>query len=350
MFTDRSRFLILLATLLCAAAVSAQQIIPRSQAGNTRIDLDVVVAPKSGPAVGDLQQQDFTILDNKAPQTITSFKAVPGREAPIEVILVVDAVNTGAQTVSYAREQIDKFLRLDSGHLAYPTALAVFTEQGVQVVGNFSGDGNALSAALQQNNIGLRAVGRSAGYYGDAQRWQLSIGALNQLVASVGPRPGRKIFLWVSPGWPLLSGPNTELDSKQEQQIFASIVSFSTQLRRARVTLCSVDPLGMNDMARTTYYKEFLKGVNKPTQVNVGDLALPVLAIQSGGLALNSTNDIARMLQQCVADAAPYYEISFDAPPAEKPNEYHQLEVKIAKPGLTARTRQGYYAQPASHQ
>jgi len=71
-----------------------------------------------------------------------------------------------------------------------------------------------------------------------------------------------------------------------------------------------------------------------------------VIATQSGGLALNFDNDIAALLQECIADAAPYYEISFAAAAAERPNEYHSLEVKIAQPGLTARTRQGYYAQP----
>jgi hypothetical protein len=27
-------------------------------------------------------------------------------------------------------------------------------------------------------------------------------------------------------------------------------------------------------------------------------------------------------------------------------NEYHSLEVKVARPGMTVRTRTGYYAQP----
>jgi hypothetical protein len=35
------------------------------------ICLDVVVTPKSGPPVSSLQQQDFIVLDNKVPQTIT---------------------------------------------------------------------------------------------------------------------------------------------------------------------------------------------------------------------------------------------------------------------------------------
>jgi hypothetical protein len=38
--------------------------------------------------------------------------------------------------------------------------------------------------------------------------------------------------------------------------------------------------------------------------------------------------------------------VSFEASPADRRDEYHSLEIKVDKPGLTARTRQGYYAQP----
>jgi VWFA-related protein len=123
-------------------------------------------------------------------------------------------------------------------------------------------------------------------------------------------------------------------------------VSFSTQLGQAGITLYSVNPAGNTEsVLRASYYKDFLKGVIKPNQVAAGNLALPVLAVQSGGLALELNNDLTALLQECMSDVAPYYEITFDAAPAERPDEYHQLEVKLAKPGLTAHTRQGYYAQ-----
>jgi VWFA-related protein len=347
MFRDAHLGLLVLVVQLLAAVASAQQPVPPAQPGVGRISLDVVVTPNSGTPVAGLQQQDFTLLDNKHPQTITSFKAVAGREAPIEVIFVIDAVNATVQNVGYERIEIDKFLRAEGGHLAYPVALAVLTDSGIQIVGNFSSDGNALSAALQQVDTGIRTFGRSAGLAGAAERWKLSVVALRQLAASKIPRPGRQVMIWVSPGWPLLSNPSAELDSNQEKPIFADIVSLSTRLLQARVTLYGVDPLGSGEsMMRTSTYKDFLKGVSKPSEVNLGDLSLPVLAIQSGGLALNSSNNIAGLIQECVADAAPYYEISFDSSPAERPDEYHHLEVKVAKPGLTARTRQGYYAQP----
>ncbi|MGB6877241.1 MAG: VWA domain-containing protein, partial [Candidatus Acidiferrales bacterium] len=214
-------------------------------------------------------------------------------------------------------------------------------------VGGFSNDGKALSALLDKADVSLRDVGRSAGYYGAEERLQLSLAALRQLIASAARRPGRKIIIWISPGWPLMSGPNTQLDAKQQQQVFANIVSFSTQLRRAGVAIDSIDPVGPTGSVNADWsYEYYLKGVSKPSQVQLGNLGLPVLAVQSGGVAFNFTNGIADRLHKCLADAAPYYEISFDPPAAKKPDEYHHLEIKLAKSGLIARTLQGYYAQP----
>ena len=350
MFIRARLGLSILALLLSTAAVSAQQISPSSQPGDGKIYLDIVVTPKSGPPVSGLQQQDFTLLDDKVPRTITSFQALGGSQAPIEVILVVDAINSPYESVSYVRGEIDKFLRADGGRLAHPTALALLTDKGLQTQEGFSSDGNALSALLDQSSVGLRTIRRSSGYYGAAERYQLFIDALHQLTAREVPRPGRKVILWVSPGWPLLSGPGTELGSKQLQELFADIVSLSTQLRQARITLYSIDPQGTTDFASAAYYKQFLKGIRESSKAQPGDLELQVLATQSGGLALSLSNDVAAGLNECLADTEAYYEISFDPPPADKRDEYHHLEIRLSKGGLTARTRQGYYAQPSPHQ
>jgi VWFA-related protein len=347
MFINARCCLLFLVPLLFTAVASAQQG-PPTQSGAGKISLDVVVARKSGPPVSGLQQQDFTVLDNKVPQTLTSFQAVDGRQAAIEVILLIDAVNTDYQRVAYERNEIDKFLRAEGGHLAYSTALAVVTDTGLQIQQDFSSDGNALSASLDQYTVGLRTVRRDAGFYGAAERYQISLRGLHELIGREAPRPGRKIILWVSPGWPLLSGPNVQIDAKEQQQLFADIVSFSTQLLQARITLYSIDPLGTADAGgvRTFYWKDFVKGIGKPGQAKAGNLGLEVLATQSGGIALSSSNDVAALLQTCIADIGAYYELSFNSPIGDQPNEYHNLEIHIAKPGLTARTRQGYYSQP----
>jgi len=75
------------------------------------IRLEVVVTPRSGPPVSGLEQNDFTVWDNKAQQTITSFRALRGHESPVEVLLVVDDVNTGFSHIAFERSEIDKFLK-----------------------------------------------------------------------------------------------------------------------------------------------------------------------------------------------------------------------------------------------
>jgi len=332
--------------LLIPQAWSQQQPSQAIQPGDSRIYLDVVVTPKSGPPVSGLQQQDFKILDNKVPQPIASFQAFSGSNAPVEVILVVDGVNTSYQTVAYERSQIENFLRANGGHLAHPTTLAIVTDTETKIQNDYSKDGNALSAALENYVVSLRVLNRSSGFYGAAERFQISLQALQSLAAREAARPGRKIILWVSPGWPLLSGPRVELDPKQQQQLFAAVANLSTQLRLARVTLYSIDPRGTSDIGiNTFYYQTFVKGVRMPSQVVAGDLGLQVIATQTGGLVLNSSNDVASLLQRCVADTESYYELSFDPTPGEH-DEYHQLELQVAKPGLAVRTRQGYYSQP----
>jgi VWFA-related protein len=117
---------------------------------------------------------------------------------------------------------------------------------------------------------------------------------------------------------------------------------------RPALRFYSIDPLGLADAGglRTTFYRQFLKGVRAPKQVQAGNLALQVLAYQTGGQILNSSNDIAGQIASCTADANAYYVLSFDSPPADGPNEYHALEVRMGQPGHRARTRSGYYAQP----
>jgi VWFA-related protein len=310
------------------------------------IRLEVVVTSRSGPPVSGLEPNDFTVLDNKAQQTITSFRALRGRESPVEVLLVVDDVNTGFSHIAFERSEINKFLNIDSGNLAYPTALAVLTDSGTKIQDDFTTDGKALSSALDQYMVGLHTIPRGGGNYAAEERFQLSLVALHQIALREITRAGRKIVLWISPGWPLLGGPSAELSSNQQQQIFTDIVALSTLLREARITLYSIDPLGTQDMSyRTFNWQAYLKPVSKPNQAEWGDIALQVLAVHSGGLALATNNDLAAMLRQCLGDLQAYYELSFTPVIDQKKNAYHSIEVRVTQSGMSARTRLGYYSQ-----
>lgn len=309
------------------------------------IHLAVVVTDRSGPPIAGLNQQDFKVLDNKAPQNMTSFQALGGEKSPVEVVLIIDAVNATFSTVANERDQIDKFLKAHE-QLAHPTSLAVLNDTGLEMQKTSSTDGKALRAELDNYTVGLRSIRRSSGFWGADERLKISINALHQLGAAEASKPGRKLILWVSPGWPLLSGPAVQLDARQQQQIFSTIVQISTELRKGRVTLYALDALGAREpLLRSSYYESFLKGVTKPRDAVLGDLGLQVVAAQTGGLVLNS-NDLTAELERCVGDATAYYDVTYTPPPAEHPDEYHKIEVQIAKPGVTARTLQGYYSQP----
>jgi VWFA-related protein len=327
----------------------AKTMIPPTKVANDMIHLDVVVTPKSGPPITGLQQQDFTVLDNKQERPINFFRAVAGRDSDVHIVFVIDDVNTGFEHIAYERSELEKFLKMDGGRLAHPVALAYLTDTKFEVQDSYSTDGNALTASLEQASVGLHSILRAGGIYSAEERLEVSLKALYDLANREAALPGRKFIIWLSPGWPVLSGPGVQnqLDDKQRQQIFQDIVSFSNLLRSSRVTLYSVDPLGSADFGtRAFWWREYAGGVSKLYDANLGNIALQVLAVQSGGLALTGGNDIAGEVQKCVSDAAAYYELSFAPPLDQKPNELNKVQVKVNKSGTEVRTRQIYYWQP----
>src|SRR6201999_2380201 len=104
--TYRRTSLVFCASLLSAVCAAAQQTPVATPSPSGKIVLDVVVTPRSGEPVANLQQQNFTLLDNKTPRPITSFHAFAQSQEPTQVILVVDNVNTPYETIAYARPQI----------------------------------------------------------------------------------------------------------------------------------------------------------------------------------------------------------------------------------------------------
>jgi VWFA-related protein len=337
------------AGLLPAAAQQLQPSTSEPGPSSGPIHLDVVVDTKSDQPVANLREQKFTVLDNKSPRPIVSFKVVTSAQEPVSVILFIDAVNTPYELIANLRIQTDKFLRKNEGALAYPTSIAVLTDDGIQLPKKFSENGMELSDDLDHRAIGLRQITRSS-QWSAGDRLTLSIRALHQLTVLASRLPGRKMILWISPGFPLVSGPGySTLTPKAEQAIFGDVTYFSTFLRQNNITLYNINPVGSSQsLFSANYYQNFLKGIARPDDAQFADLSIQVLSAQSGGLALVSNNDIAGMIQNCLLDAASWYEIAFDPPPADKPNEYHHIEVKLDQPGLVARTRTGYYSNPVA--
>ena len=344
------RFLLPFTAAACLSTCFAQEPIPTPKPApspTADLNLAVVVTGKHDhPVEQILPESDFSILDNGVAQPIKSFRHV-GSDAPVRVLIVVDAVNANYTTVAYERQQLDKYLSADGGQLPRPTSLAILTDKGVQEQPYSTRDGKAIMAALDAQTTGLRIIGRSTGFFGAEERLNDSLTALHSLIAKEGELPGRKLVIFISPGWALFSGPRVQLSGKQQEGLYKQVVGLTRLLQQTNVTLYSVDPRGNNQPFESRfYYQNYLKGVAKPGQTDYADLSLQVLTTHSGGLVLNSNNNINELIQKAVNDAAEYYEISFAPAPAEHPDEYHSIDVKVAQPDLTARTRQAYYAEP----
>jgi VWFA-related protein len=328
---------------------------PSVAAPQGAIKLDVMVTDGAGQPVAGLQQQDFMLLDNRKPQPILSFRAVDGTtgdgtaaDPPVQVILLIDMANNLLHNVAYERYQIDKFLKQNGGKLVQPVTLMVLSDQGVQAQPQPSRDGNGVAGGLDRIENSIHTIPVAGGY--DAiERMELSLKALRQIVEVEGQRPGKKLLIWIGPGWPMLENPGYVASDKDRRGQFNAIVELTQQLRESRVTLYSINAIdpGSPAQMRSDYYKNFLKGVTSAKQVDSGALSVPVFAVHSGGRVFQSSGDLITLLNGCVAEAKAYYTLGFDPPAADHVDEYHELAVKVDKPGTTAHTNTSYYAQPA---
>jgi VWFA-related protein len=334
-----------------AASPSALQPSPSvtaPAAAEGRIHLDVVVTDKSGKPVSGLELKDFTLLDNNQPAKILSFRPIDQTahkaHPPVEVILLLDEVNEGHQQVAFVRQEIAKFLRQNGGHLAQPVSIFVFTGDGLDAQRLPSADGNALAAKVDQIDNSLRKVDRLGTVGGLNDIFQRAVKTMTDIANAEAKKPGRKLLVWVGPGWPMLDTPGIQTTYQGQQQIFGVIVQLSTRLREARISTYSIS--SGNPVLGTYHYKDFLKGVPSALKATTANLALKVLAVQSGGDIFGPDNDLTAQINRCVQDAQAFYTLSFDPPPAAQANEYHDLKVLVAQPGLSTRTSTGYYNQP----
>jgi VWFA-related protein len=314
------------------------------------VTLDITVTEHSGKTVPGLTQPDFTILDNGKPQQILSFSAIQGpvSDPPTQVILLIDTVNNSITNVAYEREQIATFLRRNGPTLSLPLSLIFFSDSGTQMQQAPSSSTDVLLAGLKEMETKLHTINRASGIYGEVERVNLSLKTAGQIAVQEQLTPGRKILIWISPGWSYLTGPNINLSSREEQMTFANLVALATALERARITLYSIDPLGVANEGsiHSSFYIEFLKAVPSAQKVRQANLSLQVLAVHSGGRVINTGSNIADEIASCFADTSAYYTITVPRAVGETPNTLHSIQVKLSDPQLQARTLFGYYTQP----
>lgn len=319
-----------------------------------KIRLDVVVDDGAEKPVLGLEPWDFTILDNNLPRKILSFRAYSGQtvpDPPVEVILVMDMVNLPFQQVAITRQEIERFLKENGGHLMQPVTLLLLSDAGMRVQARPSVDGNALVSVVSQIKGNIRTIDSAMGGEGLLERFQLCARQMTAIAENEARKPGRKLLIWVGPGWPMLNRPVLGYYSeKDHRRYFDGIVELSTRLREARMVVYSVAPATGADTTTSIRYQDYLKAVKSPREADPGDLALKVLATQTGGRIMGPDNDVAGQINRCIEDANAFYRISFDPPATDHPDEYHDLKVQVNKPGVTVRTNTGYYNEPSGRE
>jgi VWFA-related protein len=317
------------------------------------IKLDVMVTDVGGKPVAGLEPKDFSLLEEGRQQKILSFDAFDGRkveaEPPVKIMLLIDTIELAPELARDERLAVEAYLRKDSGHLAHPVSVFVLSDLGLWTVNHPSVDGDVLAREIDHNDLllvrhnrGWETPGRGLGDQKDTAQ-ESALKALGQIATDERRKPGRKLLVWVGPGWGIGSGQSGAARGASVP-LFDTVWWFSTLLREARLVLYSFTEGEI--VAGGQLYKDYLNGVRDPYKTSVMNLYRKVLAVQSGGRVMVDTQDMSRQIEECVHEAEPYYRISFDTLPAQHPNEYHDLKVVVGRPGLNARTNTGYYDQP----
>lgn len=328
------------------------------------IKLDVLVTDATTKPISGLNREDFSLLESGRAQKILSFEAFDGRgegsEPPVKIILLIDTLELPAELARNERLAVEGYLGKNGGRLTHPTSVFLLSDAGIWEATHPFGDGNALAREIEHDDFTL--LRHNVGW--ETQRASMprkkdsaSASALKALalIATVErTRPGRKLLVWVGPGWGVGSGAYAEA-AQGSAPLFQTVWWFSTLLREAQVVLYNftvgeTDPSSLDSTAKAStlaqIYKGYLDGVRLPRRASFMNVDRKVLAVQSGGRVMDASFDLVQEIESCVEDAGPFYRISFDPFPTDHPDEYHDLKVVVKRPGLKARTSTGYYDEP----
>jgi VWFA-related protein len=369
MLINRYTKLIIIGCALLLTAIVARprlqaQLAPQpAPAVQHTILLDVVVTDRAGNPIPGLKQEDFTVLDDKHPQAITSFREAvgmgPQADPPLQAVVLVDGINNSHHHLQMLKEQLAEFLRQNS-ELPIPLSLDFITSKS-QTQTEPTRDGKAVLASLNSAKFGLEQ------FYDEPQLYAFRED-LAELVRNEAKIPGRKLLVSLGPGWRAYEAANESPSNgsdlsvfqnvawmpggsdpyegaKRNKVVFDDIIWMSAMLRQGRVTFYSVDL--METMGNVDSFRQFTRGSTSPQNVFAAQMDVAeVLAVLTGGLVRNRSNNVAESMSRCLQDARVYYTLTFQPEPGSPPGKYHDLQVKVDKPELVGRTRTGYYSGP----
>ncbi len=315
------------------------------------IKLDVVVTGKTGAPVTGLAEQDFTLLDNNQAQQPVNFAAFDNIKSfpdPSErLVFVLDQLHIDPAHLSAAERAIKEFLLKNDGHLEQPTSIYRLSQKGLYASEHPTMNGPDLVKEIEsgQEPRAVRSVSdapQGSSCAAVVERNMSSPDVLGAIVIEQRRLPGRKVMIWIGPGWGS-SAPACGAGLFM-QEPYDWVTEFSTRMREARIALYV---LNQWDIAGTLpfNYSHYAGGAS-PRDFQPAHLALQVLAVNSGG-QVSQDAKIEKAIERFAGYAGVFYTITFDPPRAAGVDEYHSLKIEVAQPGATASTSTGYYDEPS---
>lgn len=399
----RKSLLAVAGCLILAVALAAQQ--PQQPPPPTfkvevnYVEVDASVTDAQGNFVTNLTKNDFQILEDGHPQTISAFSLVdiPVEHAdpplfanapvPTEVVsnrrpfdgrvfvLVMDDLHTKFTDTPRARAAAKQFVERYVGandlvavvnSSGYTKAMQEFTSDRALVLRAIDASmGNkadsSTEAALQDYFMNRDSPGPGSPTtmnadmnelqrYTNARNTMRMLGSLSDYLAGIRGR--RKAVVYFSEGINYdvtnLLGDKHASDVKREMQ---DAIAAAT---RANVNIYSVDPRGlvsgMEDALQIGSFADdgSITAANLIEEVHLEHDSLNVLADQTGGFAVLNQNDFRNGFARIIQDSSTYYVLGYYPTNDKLDGRYRKLQVRALKPGLTVRVRQGYTAPAAA--
>ena len=288
-------FPLLTALILTSGSVFGQQATFKS--GTSIVPVLATVTDNQGRLVPNLEQEDFTILDNGKPQPITLFQ---NETQPFTVVVMLDfsfSMTTHLDLLKQATEQfILRMLPADKGQVG------AFSDK-IQFSGEFTNDRDDLAAALKDLQ------------FGNPTRLYDAIDASIDMLKDV---EGRKVVLVFTDGDDTASrrGMGDVLDRAKATETMVYAIGLESEF-----------PIAPGRMQRT-----------RP------DRGLRKLADETGGgyFELKKTTELAPTFTRVAQELHSLYTIVFQ--PMVLDNKEHKLEVRVKTAGAVARSRRSYVA------
>ena len=291
------RFLVVPAFVLIAASVViAQQQEPTFKSGTRIVSVIATVIDAQGRLVPDLEQEDFTILDNGKPQTITFFE---DEVRPFTAVVMLDFSLSMTANIELLKRASEQFLiRLLPQDKAQ---VGAFSDK-IQFSGKFTSDRDDLIGALQELQFGNSTRLFDATYQ--------SIDELKSI-------DGRRVVVIFTDGDDTASrlGANDILDKAKDRETMIYAVGLESTF-----------------------------SVGGRMQRTRPDRMLRKFADETGGgyFELKKSADLAPTFTRVAQELHSQYTIGFA--PLLLDGKEHRLELKVKQTGMTARARKSYIA------